>query len=133
MGRRGFGITPSVPRPVRAVEGAQGQTETLPAADQLRYDAWLADQAHRRGLSAALKNDLDQIHRLLPYFDFALDEECFQYHECWKLKPFVTAGKAVFDVEYSLSTSKFCPKAKALNFNSLKKHLALGPWRVACR
>ena len=41
----------------------------LRPADQLRYDVFLANQAHRRGLSALLKNDLDQIPTLLPYFD----------------------------------------------------------------
>ena len=105
----------------------------LRPADQLRYDVFLANQAHRRGLSAFLKNDLDQIPRLLPYFDAALNEQCFQYHECGKLRWFVEAGKPVFGVEYSLPRWSFCPQANARNFNFLKKHLALGPWRRACR
>src|SRR5207302_5849258 len=58
----------------------------LTGAEQLRFDVWLANQAHRRGLSVALKNDLGQVPRLLPYFDFALDEQCFQYSECGALK-----------------------------------------------
>jgi len=84
-------------------------------------------------LSVALKNDLDQVNDLLPYFDWALDEQCFQYTECNKLLPFIQNGKAVMEVEYNLKPANFCPKANALNFNSLKKHLGLGPWRVACR
>jgi hypothetical protein len=104
----------------------------LTGAEQLRYDAFLANQAHRRGLSAVLKNDLDQIKRLLPYFDFALNEQCFQYSECGKLKPFVRAGKAVFGVEYKLRRSQFCAQANAMNFNFLRKRLALGAWRRAC-
>jgi hypothetical protein len=93
----------------------------------------LANQAHKRGLSAALKNDLGQVKTLLPYFDYAVNEQCFQYRECTKLVPFVAAGKAVFQVEYNLDTSKFCSKANALNFNSLKKNLSLDAYRVACR
>jgi hypothetical protein len=31
---------------------------------------------HQRGMSAVLKNDLDQVGTLLPYFDMALNEEC---------------------------------------------------------
>jgi hypothetical protein len=54
----------------------------LRASDQARYNMWLANQAHRRGLSVALKNDLEQVRKLLPYFDFALDEECHVYDEC---------------------------------------------------
>lgn len=101
--------------------------------DQLTYNTWLANQAHTRGLSVALKNDLGQIHDLLPYFDWALDEQCFQYTECGKLLPFIQVGKAVMEVEYKLAPSQFCPKANALNFNSLKKHLSLKAYRVACR
>ncbi len=105
----------------------------LTGTDQLWFDVWLANVAHRHGLSVALKNDLGQVGRLLPYFDFALDEQCFQYHECFKLKPFVKAGKAVFEVEYRLDPPDFCPKANELNFNSMKKRLSLKVWRHPCR
>ncbi len=105
----------------------------LTARDQLQYNSWLANQAHSRGLAVALKNDLGQVKRLLPYFDLALNEECFDYSECRRLKPFVAAGKAVFGVEYDMDTTEFCPEANALNFNFLKKRLALRAWRVACR
>ena len=71
--------------------------------------------------------------RLLPYFDFTLNEQCFQYHECGTLQAFIDAGKPVFNVEYKLDTGQFCPQANAMNFNSLKKKLSLGAWRVACR
>ena len=62
--------------------------------DQLTYDTWLANEAHTRNLSVALKNNLGQVHDLLPYFDWALDEQCFQYTECGKLLPFIEANKA---------------------------------------
>jgi hypothetical protein len=116
------------------VDGYENNTGfPLTGADQALYNATLANYAHSRGLSVVLKNDLDQVVRLLPYFDFALNEQCFQYSECRKLKPFVQAGKAVFGVEYALKPVQFCPRANALNFDFLRKHLALGPWRRACR
>jgi hypothetical protein len=105
----------------------------LTARDQLRYNEWLANAAHKAGLSSALKNDVEQVKQLLPYFDFTLNEQCFQYHECDTLKPFIDAGKPVFNVEYKLDIDQFCPQANAMNFNSLKKKLSLGAWRVACR
>jgi len=105
----------------------------LTAADQLAYNVWLANEAHARGLSAALKNDLEQVPTLLPYFDWALDEQCFQYKECGKLTPFVDAGKSVMEVEYKLDTTKFCPQANQMNFNSMKKKLSLNAWRAPCR
>ncbi|HEX7247893.1 MAG TPA: endo alpha-1,4 polygalactosaminidase [Actinomycetota bacterium] len=105
----------------------------LAGADQLRYNVFLANAAHRRGLTALLKNDLGQIRRLLPYFDAALNEQCHQYDECGRLDPFVEANKAVFGVEYRLDASAFCPAANAHDFNFLRKRFALGVWRVACR
>jgi len=101
--------------------------------NQLTYNTWLANQAHMRSLSVALKNDLGQITDLLPYFDWELDEQCFQYQECSKLLPFIQANKAVMEVEYNLAPSQFCPKANAKNFNAMKKNVNLGPYRVACR
>jgi len=105
----------------------------LTANDQLVFNRWLADQAHRRGLSIGLKNDLDQIQELVNDFDWALNEQCFQYDECDMLLPFVQAGKAVFGVEYKGDPSDFCPRANAKNFDWLKKKIDLDSWRVPCR
>jgi hypothetical protein len=93
--------------------------------DQLKYNIFLANAAHARGLSIALKNDLDQVKDLVNYFDFAINEQCFQYNECNLLVPFINAGKPVFNAEYQLSPSQFCSKAKALQFSSIKKNLSL--------
>jgi len=105
----------------------------LTAADQFRYNVWLAEQAHARGLSIGLKNDVEQARELEPYFDWALNEQCFYYNECERLLPFIEAGKAVFGVEYDGSLSSFCPQLNALNFDWLKKNLNLGAERQACR
>ena len=105
----------------------------LTYGDQITFNAWLANLAHQRGLSVALKNDLDQASDLLKYFDWALNEQCFQYQECDKLVPFVNAGKAVMQVEYALDPGQFCAQANAMNFNSMKKHVGLDAYRVPCR
>jgi hypothetical protein len=104
----------------------------LSAADQLQYNRALADAAHARGLSVALKNDLAQVKDLVSTFDWALNEECFQFNECNLLAPFIQAGKAVFNVEYSLPASTVCPQAKALGFSTLIKNLNLDAQRQAC-
>jgi hypothetical protein len=115
------------------VDGYQNRSGfPLTGADQLRYDVYLANEAHRRGLTAVLKNDLGQVRDLLPYFDAALNEQCFQYDECNRLRPFVTAGKAVFTVEYKLELGEFCPKAADLGFTSMRKKLSLRAWRDPC-
>lgn len=104
----------------------------LTARDQLSYYRWLARAAHVRGLSAGLKNDVGQARRLEPSFEFAINEECFTYHECWRLKPFIRSGKAVFHVEYAIPRREFCPRARALGFSSMRKHLSLRAWRRKC-
>jgi hypothetical protein len=115
------------------VDGYQNDSGfPLTAADQSRYNVFLANRAHTLGLSAVLKNDLGQVELLLPYFDFALNEQCFQYHECFRLKPFVAAGKAVLGVEYKTDTSVFCPKAAADAFSFMRKKLSLRAWRELC-
>ena len=105
----------------------------LTAADQIKFNTYLASAAHTRGLSVGLKNDLDQVRQLQPIFDWALSEQCFQYKECAMLQPFIDAGKAVFEVEYKLDTSKFCASANAMNINAMVKKLDLDAPRTPCR
>jgi len=103
--------------------------------DQLRYNIWLAEEAHRRGLSIGLKNDPDQVADLLPHFDWALTEDCFEQGWCEKMQPFIDANKAVFAAEYTetgMTLDKFCPQAKATRFSAILKHLDLGVYREAC-
>jgi hypothetical protein len=70
------------------------------ATEQLDFNRFLADAAHTRGLSVGLKNDLDQLEELEPWFDWALNEECAAYDECDRLTTFTDVGKAVFHTEY---------------------------------
>ena len=102
--------------------------------DQLAYARFLAGEAHARGLSIGLKNDLEQVGELLTDFDWALDEECMQYGECGLLAPVVAAGKAVFHVEYgdAALAEVICSEAHARGFATLIKHRALDAFRIAC-
>jgi hypothetical protein len=104
----------------------------LTGADQLAFNRFLARAAHARGLSIGLKNDLDQVAALEPEFDWALNEQCFQYSECDRLQPFVRAGKAVFEAEYEVDTAAFCPAARAAGLMAMRKRLDLDAWRETC-
>ena len=72
----------------------------LTADEQLKYNLFLADEAHKRGLGIGLKNDLNQIDTLEPYFDFAVNEQCHSNNECNESYPFIYAKKAIFNAEY---------------------------------
>ena len=106
----------------------------LKASDQLDYNRFLAKEAHDRGLSIGLKNDLDQVSALVQDFDWALNEQCLEWDECDALLPFINANKAVFHVEYGNASlaNTVCPKTAPLKFSTLIKKLDLDAWRVAC-
>jgi len=115
------------------VDGYQNKTGlAITAATQEQFDAAIANLAHANGFAVGLKNDLGQANDLQPYFDFAINEQCWQYRECNFPAPGLQAwsttdGKAVLNVEYKLATSKFCPQANSAsyNFNSILKDVNL--------
>ncbi|MFL6071311.1 MAG: endo alpha-1,4 polygalactosaminidase [Actinomycetes bacterium] len=101
---------------------------------QKRWYLEVAAQAHARGLSVGMKNGVEVVDAdTVAAFDWALNEECFQYHECGAYDPFIAGGKAVFNVEYIGRMSSYCPKAVERQFSTLKKRLALGAWRKVCQ
>jgi hypothetical protein len=123
---------------------AQGKRVTgwrISAKAQLLFNRRLARIAHENGLSVGLKNDLGQVPKLEPRFDFAINEQCFQYHECTNnpspgYRAFTRAGKAVLQVEYRIPPRRFCSSANRLGISSIKKardfSLDAEPWRP-CR
>ncbi len=101
----------------------------LTAADQIDYNIFMAEAAHDRGLSVGLKNNVDQIPDLVDYYDFAVNEECFQYNECGTMKPFTDANKAVFNAEYGVNSASaraaLCADSIALELSTLVLDLEL--------
>jgi hypothetical protein len=107
----------------------------LTADDQLKYNMWLANEAHKRGLSIGLKNDSDQAADLEPYFDWALTEDCFAQDWCEQMSVFIQAGKPVFAAEYTdsgITLDQFCPQAKVMKINAILKNRNLDAYRQAC-
>ena len=97
----------------------------LTMQDQINYLRYLADAAHARGLTIALKNSTDLVPSLVDKFDFAVVEECFRYNECKAYSPFIAQGKAVLNAEYSAYSSSICTQAKSLGFSTVFFNLAL--------
>jgi hypothetical protein len=115
------------------VDGYQNKTGfPLKPRDQLAYNAWVANAVHQRGMAVGLKNDLGQARRLVPYFDFAVSEQCFQYREFGVLDRFIAAGKPVFGAEYRVPLWRFCERSIAHGFSTIKKRFSLKALRRTC-
>jgi hypothetical protein len=100
---------------------------SISANDQIEYNKFIANEAHLRELSVGLKNDVDQLVALEPYFDFAVNEECHFYNECDKYTPFIENKKAILNAEYAQKyvtnenndKTVICQEAKNLNIQTL--------------
>jgi hypothetical protein len=97
----------------------------LRRSDALRFTRWLARTAHRLGLAVGLKNSTGLVSALAPRFDFAVVEQCLQYDECERYRPFVRRGKPVYEVEYEGSTQSVCPRAGRMGINTIVKNVDL--------
>lgn len=113
---------------------------SLVADDQLAYNRFIANEAHTRGLSVGLKNDLDQVAELVDYFDFAVNEQCFEFAECDLLAPFINQAKPVLNAEYkpeyvsdSASRQALCADSVNRQFSTLVLPLDLDDsFRFSC-
>jgi hypothetical protein len=104
----------------------------LTAADQIRFNTWLANEVHARGLSIGLKNDGAQSRVLEPYFDWVIVEECIEQRNCRQYSPFTRAGKAIFAIEYRKPTRRACAIAKRRRLSVVFKTPALTASRRTC-
>jgi hypothetical protein len=112
----------------------------LTATDQLAFNRHLANRAHLKNLTVALKNAGDLVQELVAYFDLELNEECHAYSECDQLQPFIAAGKPVLNAEYAADgaaanrlAGSVCPQAVARGLRTLILPLDLdGSFRVSC-
>jgi len=109
----------------------------LTPADQLAFNRWLAQEAHRRGLAIGLKNDPEQAADLEPFFDFAVSESCFAGGWCDLWQPFTRAGKPVLAIEYTdlFTEAQFfqqvCP-ARPAGLHVVLCRRELDGWGVRC-
>jgi hypothetical protein len=91
------------------------------------YNMKIAALAHSLGLSVGLKGNTTEAPELWQYFDWSLNEQCWQYSECNYLKSsFIDNGKAVFNIEYDVNPN--CTTSNLWHMNSARRDLDLvGP------
>lgn len=108
---------------------------------QLAYNKFIANEARKRGLTVGLKNDLNQIQELEPFFDFSINEQCNIYNECNLLTPFIEKNKPVFSLEYddkyinntNNERDIMCTNSISLGFKTLVMPNNLdGSFRISC-
>jgi len=93
--------------------------------DQISFNKFIADEAHKNGLFVALKNDLNQVDDLVDFFDLSVNEQCFYFNECQMLTPFIQANKPVLNAEYDEkyldehNMTKLCNASNELGFQTL--------------
>jgi hypothetical protein len=121
------------------INGYQNRTGfPLTGAEQLTYDEWVATEAHTLGLTVDQKNDNSQLKTLVDYFDFGVDEQCFQQHWCKQLTAYTSNDRLVVDVEYTNQVSqtrfldKTCPSDAKYKLTPILKKLELTAWIATC-
>jgi len=88
------------------------------------YNRQIAELAHSFGLSVGLKGNTREAPDLWQYFDWSLNEQCWEFDECNFLKDsFLAHGKAVFNIEYNVDPA--CDQANAWHMNSARRDLNL--------
>ena len=107
----------------------------LTKAIEEQYMTTLANYMHGLGLGWWIKNPDDTgdsyATDMYPLADAVLTEQCNQYHTCGLLSAYV-GHKAVFNAEYKLKRSRFCPSDDSLGFNGARFNVGLTGIREPC-
>jgi hypothetical protein len=97
---------------------------------QIDFNGWVADTAHKYNLAVFQKNGPDKIllkdktgKMMVEKFDGILNEECQQFTECAPLAEYVKRGKLALNTEYSQTLN--CTTSNTYTINSIKRDLGL--------
>lgn len=94
--------------------------------DQTDYLNWLISTTHGKGMGVGLKNAQSHIESMSSKIDFAINEECQKYDECYYYKQLSSQNKAAFGVEYDNNGGKVCSVAK--EYHMLTKYRTGSTW-----
>ena len=91
------------------------------------YNQMIAELGHKYGLSVGLKGNTTETGELVDYFDWTLNEQCWEFDECdFIYNSFIVHGKAAFNIEYDAAPN--CAQANLWHINSARRDLDLvGP------
>lgn len=103
------------------------------AADQRDYSAFLAAEAHARGLHVCMTDDYEQVQLLAEHYDWAVHFGCIARGDCDELDLLRSQGKPVFDVELEGEVAGVCARAADLGINVIIKRPSFDAYRVGCQ
>jgi endo-alpha-1,4-polygalactosaminidase (GH114 family) len=117
----------------------------LQESDASDYVTFLANEAHSRNLSIALKNAGNIVPTVIAIVEYSVQEQCIQYGNCDQFIPFIKANKPVFHVEYPKgdktnnnnlvatdTRSSICNNTDASGFSTIIKNMNLDDWVESC-
>jgi len=104
--------------------------------DALRFVRWMANEAHKRGLTIGQKNAPDMVKDLAGLLDFAITESPVTYDHGHYFTPYVAQHKPVFAIEYLIGASKidrFCQEVRKFGFQGINANPELDGKNHYCR
>jgi hypothetical protein len=113
--------------------------------DATDFVTFLANEAHTRNLSVALKNAGAIVPSVIDLFEYSVQEQCIQFNNCEQFMPFIEANKPVFHVEYPKgeetnnnnlvapnTKESVCGNSAAAGFSTIIKNIDLDGWIELC-
>ncbi|KAF2836364.1 glycoside hydrolase family 114 protein [Patellaria atrata CBS 101060] len=115
----------------------------LRESDAVSYVRFLAQTAASKGLSTGLKNAQSIVRDVLDVVQFSVNEQCHEYRECGEYRPFINAGKPVFNIEYPPTAPRVPARIRtnlcsayaggdASGFSTIIKGMDLDGWVQLC-
>jgi len=109
----------------------------LTESNEQTFLTTLANYIHGLGMGWIAKNLVDTgdhfATTMEPLADGLLTENCNQWNQCGQASTYIANGKGVFNAEYNLSTSQFCPADDAAGIDGAKIDSSVDGYRQPCR
>jgi hypothetical protein len=117
--------------------GSDGTTGfSLTKGDEEQYMTTLANYMHSLGMGWIIKSPDDTgdsfAADMEPLADGVLSEQCNENSTCGLLSSYL-GKKAIFNAEYNISPSSFCPSDNASGINGAKFDVSLSGGRIPCQ
>jgi hypothetical protein len=109
----------------------------LTESNEQTFLTTLSSYIHNLGMGWIAKNLVDTgdnfATTMEPLADGLLTENCNQWGQCGQASTYITNGKGVFNAEYNLTTSQFCPADNAAGIDGARIDSSVDGYRQPCR